>query len=44
VLDQAGNPADRLAALFTLAGQESVREVRVDDEVVYRRPEPHDAA
>lgn len=36
IVDQAGNPERILAALFTLAGQESVREVRVDGVVVFQ--------
>ena len=36
IVDQAENPERILAALFTLAGQESVREVRVHGTVVYR--------
>jgi guanine deaminase len=44
VIEETGSPADRLAAVFTLAGQECVREVRVDDGIVYRRPDAHDAS
>jgi guanine deaminase len=44
VVDDAVDVTHQLAALFTLAGQESVREVRVEDEVVYRRAVHHDAA
>lgn len=39
VVDHAENPERVLAALFTLAGQESVREVRVGGAVVYERPD-----
>ena len=35
VLQQAPAPADSLAALFTLGGPESVRDVRVEGEVVH---------
>jgi guanine deaminase len=35
VLDQAKDPESVLAALFTLAGQESVRQVRVEGSVIY---------
>jgi len=31
----ASDPADALAAVFTLAGAESVREVRVEGDVVF---------
>jgi guanine deaminase len=36
VLDQVENPERILSALFTLAGQESIREVRVQGTVVYK--------
>lgn len=36
IVEQAENPERVLSALFTLAGQESVREVRVEGTVVYR--------
>jgi len=38
VLEHAESPERKLAALFTLAGAESVREVRVAGEVVYGGP------
>jgi guanine deaminase len=38
VLDRAGTPVERLAALFTLAGAETVREVRIAGAVVHRLP------
>jgi guanine deaminase len=44
VLDRSEDPVHKLSALFTLAGQESVREVRVEDAIVYRRPVCDDAA
>ena len=37
VLQHASSPEDRLAALFTLGGDESVREVRVEGTVVHRQ-------
>ena len=40
VLDRAESPEQALAALFTLAGSESVREVRVEGSVVYRSSGP----
>lgn len=36
IVDQTDNPDRILSALFTLAGQESIREVRVEGAVVYR--------
>jgi len=39
VVEQADSMDRILAALFTLAGSESVREVRVEGSVVYRAPE-----
>jgi guanine deaminase len=36
IVDRADNPERILSALFTLAGSESVREVRVEGAVVYR--------
>ena len=39
VVEQADSMDRILAALFTLAGAESVREVRVEGSVVYRAPE-----
>jgi guanine deaminase len=39
VLRRADSPEQALAALFTLAGSESVREVRVEGSVVYRASE-----
>lgn len=39
VLERADTPERRLAAIFTLGGAESVREVRVDGAVVYRAAE-----
>jgi guanine deaminase len=36
VLQHASSPEDALAAIFTLAGAESVREVRVEGSLVYR--------
>ncbi|MEO8482030.1 MAG: guanine deaminase, partial [Acidobacteriota bacterium] len=44
VLDESDDLTHQLAALFTLAGQESVREVRVANDIVYQRPVRHDAA
>jgi guanine deaminase len=38
VVEQADSMDRILAALFTLAGSESVREVRVEGSVVYRSP------
>lgn len=38
VLDRSDDMTRKLSALFTLAGQESVREVRVDDAIVYQQP------
>ena len=38
VLGRAKSPGDVLAAIFTLAGAESVAEVQVEGDVVYRRP------
>jgi guanine deaminase len=38
VLDRARTPVERLAALFTLAGAETVREVRIAGAVVHRLP------
>lgn len=38
VLGRAKSPGDVLAAIFTLAGAESVAEVQVQGDVVYRRP------
>ena len=40
VLSRAGSLVESLAAIFTLAGPESVREVRVAGEVVHRGGEP----
>ena len=40
VLDRVEGPEQALAALFTLAGSESVREVRVEGSVVYRSSGP----
>lgn len=40
VLRRVESPAQALAALFTLAGSESVREVRVEGTVVYRSSGP----
>jgi len=37
VVEQAEDPESVLAALFTLAGQESVRQVRVEGSIVYDR-------
>jgi guanine deaminase len=39
VVEQADSMDRILAALFTLAGSESVREVRVEGSVVFRAPE-----
>jgi guanine deaminase len=39
VIEQAGSMDRILAALFTLGGSESVREVRVEGSVVYNSPE-----
>jgi hypothetical protein len=36
VLQHASSAEDALAAIFTLAGAESVREVRVEGSLVYR--------
>ena len=36
VLEREQNPESALAAIFTLAGAESVREVRVEGSIVYR--------
>jgi guanine deaminase len=44
VCDRADDPTHKLAALFTLAGQESIAEVRVQGRIVYQRPVVHDAA
>jgi len=38
VIEQTGDPDRILAALFTLGGAESVREVRVEGAAVYRSP------
>ncbi len=38
VLDRSDDMTRKLSALFTLAGQESVREVRVEDSIVYQQP------
>ncbi len=40
VLRRVESPEQALAALFTLAGSESVREVRVEGSVVYRSSGP----
>jgi guanine deaminase len=40
VLEREQNPERVLAAIFTLAGAESVREVRVEGSIVYRSPIP----
>jgi guanine deaminase len=40
VLEREQSPERVLAAIFTLAGKESVREVRVEGSVVYRAAEP----
>jgi guanine deaminase len=37
VVEHAGDPESVLAALFTLAGQETVSQVRVEGSVVYDR-------
>jgi guanine deaminase len=39
-LGHAADPADALAALFTLGGSESVREVRVEGSVVFSMADP----
>jgi len=39
VVEQADSMDRILTALFTLAGSESVREVRVEGSVVFRAPE-----
>jgi guanine deaminase len=36
VLERAENPEEALAAIFTLAGAESIKEVRVEGSIVYR--------
>lgn len=38
VLDRSDDPTHKLTALFTLAGQQSIREVRVDNAIVYQQP------
>lgn len=43
VIDRSDDLTHKLSALFTLAGQECVREVRVEDAVVYQRSVRHDA-
>ena len=40
VLQRAENLEQSLAAIFTLAGSESVREVRVEGQTVYRSGRP----
>jgi len=44
VCDRSEDLTHTLAALFTLAGQESIAEVRVQGRIVYQRPVVHDAA
>jgi len=39
VLEREQNPVGTLAAIFTLAGSESIREVRIEGSVVYRSDE-----